>query len=54
VLELIVYYGVGQRRKGYTRVPLIGQPLPGDARWPQPDPSTANDMSKALTRWPFR
>jgi hypothetical protein len=31
---------------------VIGQPIPGDRTIATPDPSTANDLMKSLTRWP--
>ncbi len=31
---------------------MIGQPIPGDRSIASPDPSTANDQMKTLTRWP--
>ena len=52
VLELIVYDGSDNGEKVYNTLSVIGQPIPGDRTVAAPDPSTANDMMKALTRWP--
>jgi hypothetical protein len=52
VLELIVYDGSDNGEKVYSTLSVIGQPIPGDRSIASPDPSTANDQMKVLTRWP--
>ena len=52
VLELMVYDGSDNGEKVYNTLSVIGQPIPGDRSIAAPDPSTANDVMKALTRWP--
>ena len=52
VLELTVYDGSDNGEKVYNTLSVIGQPIPGDRNIASPDPSTANDQMKALTRWP--
>jgi EipB-like len=52
VLELMVYDGSDNGEKVYNTLSVIGQPIPGDRSIATPDPSTANDVMKALTRWP--
>jgi len=52
VLELTVYDGSDNGEKVYSTLSVIGQPIPGDRSIPSPDPSTANDKMKELTRWP--
>jgi hypothetical protein len=52
VLELMVYDGSDNGEKVYNTLSVIGQPIPGDRTIPAPDPSTANDVMKPLTRWP--
>lgn len=52
VLELTVYDGSDNGEKVYNTLSVIGQPIPGDRTIASPDPSTANDTMKALTRWP--
>src|ERR1700727_1735974 len=52
VLELTVYDGSDNGEKVYSTLSVIGQPIPGDRTVAAPDPSTANDMMKSLTRWP--
>ena len=52
VLELMVYDGSDNGEKVYNTLSVIGQPIPGDRGIASPDPSTANDKMKALTRWP--
>jgi envelope integrity protein B len=52
VLELTVYDGSDNGEKVYNTLSVIGQPIPGDRSIATPDPSTANDKMKALTRWP--
>jgi len=52
VLELMVYDGSDNGEKVYNTLSVIGQPIPGDKSIATPDPSTANDQMKALTRWP--
>src|SRR5580692_2213021 len=53
VLELTVYDGSDNGEKVYNTLSVIGQPIPGDRTVAAPDPSTANDMMKSLTRWPI-
>ena len=52
VLELTVYDGSDNGEKVYSTLSVIGQPIPGDRSISSPDPSTANDKMKVLTRWP--
>ena len=52
LLELTVYDGSDNGEKVYNTLTIIGQPIPGDRSIAAPDPSTANDRMKALTRWP--
>jgi EipB-like len=52
VLELTVYDGSDNGEKVYNTLSVIGQPIPGDRTVAAPDPSTANDAMKSLTRWP--
>ena len=52
VLELTVYDGSDNGEKVYNTLSVIGQPIPGDRTVAAPDPSTANDVMKSLTRWP--
>ena len=52
VLELMVYDGSDNGEKVYNTLSVIGQPIPGDRSIETPDPSTANDVMKSLTRWP--
>jgi hypothetical protein len=52
VLELTVYDGSDNGEKVYNTLSVIGQPIPGTRNIASPDPSTANDQMKALTRWP--
>ena len=52
VLELMVYDGSDNGEKVYNTLSVIGQPIPGDRTIAAPDPSTANDTMKSLTRWP--
>jgi EipB-like len=52
VLELTVYDGSDNGEKVYNTLSVIGQPIPGDRTPAEPDPSTANDTMKSLTRWP--
>jgi EipB-like len=52
VLELTVYDGSDNGEKVYSTLSVIGQPIPGDRSIPSPDPSTANDQMKVLSRWP--
>ena len=52
VLELSVYDGSDNGEKVYNTLSVIGQPIPGDRSTATPDPSTANDVMKPLTRWP--
>jgi len=52
LLELTVYDGSDNGEKVYNTLSVIGQPIPGDRSIASPDPSTANDVMKPLTRWP--
>ena len=52
VLELMVYDGSDNGEKVYNTLSVIGQPIPGDRTIAAPDPSTASDVMKTLTRWP--
>jgi EipB-like len=52
VLELTVYDGSDNGEKVYNTLSVIGQPISGDRTIAAPDPSTANDVMKSLTRWP--
>jgi len=52
VLELSVYDGSDNGEKVYNTLSVIGQPIQGDKTIASPDPSTANDVMKSLTRWP--
>src|ERR1700694_1516550 len=52
VLELTVYDGSDNGEKVYNTLSVIGPPILGDRRIASPDPSTANDQMKSLTRWP--
>ena len=51
VLELMVYDGSDNGEKVYNTLSVIGQPIHGD-HTTAPDPSTASDVMKSLTRWP--
>jgi hypothetical protein len=52
VLELMVYDGSDNGEKVYNTLSVIGQPIPGDRSIAAPDPSTASDVMKSITRWP--
>ena len=52
VLELTVYDGSDNGEKVYNTLSVIGQAIPGSKTIATPDPSTANDQMKTLTRWP--
>jgi hypothetical protein len=52
VLELTVYDGSDNGEKVFNTLTVIGQPIPGDRTTAAPDPSTASDVMKSLTRWP--
>lgn len=52
LLELTVYDGSDNGEKVYNTLSVIGQAIPGDRSIASPDPSTANDRMRALTRWP--
>src|SRR3982074_36580 len=52
VLELMVYDGADNGEKVYNTLSVIGQPIPGDRTVAAPDPSTASDAMKSMTRWP--
>lgn len=52
VLELTVYDGSDNGEKLYNTLSVIGKPIPGDRTISSPDPSTASEAMKSLTRWP--
>lgn len=52
LLELSVYDGSDDGEKVFNTLTVIGQPVPGDKSVATPDPSTANEQMKSLTRWP--
>jgi hypothetical protein len=52
VLELAVYDGSDNGEKVYNTLSVIGQPILGDRVPASPDPSTASEVMKSLTRWP--
>jgi hypothetical protein len=52
LLELSVYDGSDNGEKVFNTLSVIGQPIPGDRTIALPDPSTQNDVMKAMTRWP--
>ncbi|KWV46826.1 hypothetical protein AS156_20540 [Bradyrhizobium macuxiense] len=52
VLELTVYDGSDNGEKVYNTLTVIGKAIPGDRTPTSPDPSTASDVMKSLTRWP--
>src|SRR4051812_29799527 len=52
ILELSVYDGSDNGEKVFNTLTVIGKPISGDGAVASPDPSTANDKMKALTRWP--
>src|SRR6202047_3506198 len=52
VLELTVYDGSDNGEKIYNTLSVIGQPIKGDRANATPDPSTASETMKSLTRWP--
>ncbi|PYF03338.1 uncharacterized protein DUF1849 [Rhodopseudomonas faecalis] len=52
LLELTVYDGSDNGEKVYNTLTVIGQPIPGDRAVTAPDPSTASNTMKSLTRWP--
>jgi hypothetical protein len=52
VLELMVYDGSDNGEKVYNTLSVIGQPIPGDRSIATPDPATASDAMKSMTRWP--
>jgi hypothetical protein len=52
VLELTVYDGSDNGEKVYNTLTVIGRPITGDRTPSSPDPSTANDVMKTMTRWP--
>ncbi len=51
-MELTVYDGSDNGEKVYNTLTVIGQAIPGDRAVTAPDPSTASDTMKSLTRWP--
>uniref|UniRef100_Q07L62 DUF1849 family protein n=1 Tax=Rhodopseudomonas palustris (strain BisA53) TaxID=316055 RepID=Q07L62_RHOP5 len=52
VLELAVYDGSDNGEKVYNTLTVIGQPIAGTSAVTAPDPSTAAEAMKPLTRWP--
>ena len=52
VLELTVYDGSDNGEKVFNTLSVIGRPIPGDRSTATPDPSTASDAMKSMTRWP--
>jgi hypothetical protein len=52
LLELAVYDGSDNGEKVYNTLTVIGQPIPPERAATPPDPSTASDAMKSLTRWP--
>jgi hypothetical protein len=52
LLELSVYDGSDNGQKVYNTLSVIGQPIPGNKQIAAPDPSTADEHMKSLTRWP--
>ena len=52
LLELSVYDGSDNGEKVYNTLTVIGQPIAGDRTVETPDPATADQAMKALTRWP--
>lgn len=52
LLELSVYDGSDDGQKVFNTLTVIGQPVNGDKEVASPDPSTANEQMKSLTRWP--
>lgn len=52
LLELTVYDGSDNGEKVYNTFSVIGKPIRGKATGSSPDPSTAHDQMKTLTRWP--
>jgi hypothetical protein len=52
VLELAVYDGSDNGEKVYNTLTVIGQPIAGNGPVTAPDPSTAAEPMKPLTRWP--
>ncbi|KIU45828.1 cell envelope integrity EipB family protein [Bradyrhizobium elkanii] len=52
VLEQTVYDGSDNGEKVYNTLTVIGRPITGDRAPSSPDPSTASDAMKSMTRWP--
>ena len=52
LLELTVYDGSDNGEKVYNTLTVIGRPILSDRLPASPDPSTANDVMKSMTRWP--
>lgn len=52
VLEQTVYDGSDNGEKVYNTLTVIGRPITGDRAPSSPDPSTASDAMKTMTRWP--
>ncbi len=52
LLELTVYDGSDNGEKVYNTLTVIGQPIPADRAESSPDPATADEHMKSLTRWP--
>lgn len=52
LLEQTVYDGSENGEKVYNTLVVIGQPIHGDKGDASPDPSTEDDATKSMTRWP--
>src|SRR6201994_2021738 len=52
LLELAVYDGSDNGEKVYNTLTVIGRPIGDDRSVTTPDPSTASQAMKSLTRWP--
>jgi hypothetical protein len=52
LLELTVYDGSDNGEKVFNTLSVIGKAIPGDQTTSRPDPSTASDVMKTMTRWP--
>ncbi|CCE05388.1 conserved exported hypothetical protein [Bradyrhizobium sp. STM 3843] len=52
LLELSVYDGSDNGEKVYNTLTVIGQPIHDDKTVSAPDPATASEQMKGLTRWP--
>jgi hypothetical protein len=52
VLEQTVYDGSDNGEKVYNTLTVIGRPITGGRAPSSPDPSTASDAMKSMSRWP--